>query len=116
METNVPTRPGHASGLPVGLIKYSCAFCASSAYLVSPVRSERRVHSSTRVPTSAMLFSVEPLMRGSGLSWMSESGTPLGVSKAMLRLSARETACLSRGSTRLGSETRLLKGPSLSKS
>jgi hypothetical protein len=46
----------------------------------------------------AMLFVVEPPLRG-GLKKRLLSGTPLGVSKATLRLSASRTACFRMAST-----------------
>lgn len=65
------------------------------------------------MPKPAGPLEAEPPMRRVGLRKTASSGTPLGVSKAMLRLSASVVACLSRASTwaLLVSLTRLFMGP-----
>ena len=63
---SVPTRPGQASGLPLGASRCASHRSASCAYLGLPVRSLRRVHSRIRVPTSARLLLEAPLMLRAG--------------------------------------------------
>lgn len=111
MDTSPPTMPGKASGLPVGRSRYDSAFSASCAYLPSPERSLRRVHSRMRVPTSAMLLDDELPCRRVGFRYTVGCGTPLVVLNAMLRLSARLLAWSSRFCTLAASLTSPPKGP-----
>jgi len=86
MLTLVPTRPGKGSALAgLGSSRYDSPFCASRPYSGLPVRSLRRVHSSTSVPMVARLLVLDPFLVYGVVGSSSFSGTPLGVSKATFR-------------------------------
>lgn len=72
--------------------------------------SERCVHSSTREPTVASPFVVEPSVPG-GLRIKLLLGIPVGVSNAKARLFARRWACLRMSSTAVLFDARFASGP-----
>ena len=104
MLTLVPTSPGKGSlRAGFGSSRYASPFWASCPYSGLPVRSLRRVHSSTSVPMVARLLVLDPFLMYGDVGSSSLSGTPLGVSKAIIRYWASRSAC----SSTLGADSSL---------